>query len=62
MTAAADSPEYQLLLTHSTTCRTCWAVDENGVNANLPCAAGDRIVEAYRQTLRGPAVPSRTGG
>lgn len=62
MTAAADSPEYQLLLTHSTTCRTCWAVDEDGKNLGLPCEAGDRIAEAYQQTLRGPAASSRNGG
>jgi len=62
MTTVAESVEYLRLLTHGTTCRTCRTVGEDGANANLPCAAGDRIVEAYRQALRRPATPSRSGG
>jgi len=62
MTTMAESAEYLRLLTHSTTCQTCRTVGEDGANANLPCVAGDQIVEAYRQMLRGSAAPSRSGG
>lgn len=62
MTTALESPEYLDLLDHGTTCPTCTAVDEDGKNLGLPCEAGDRILQAYRQTLRGPAVASRNGG
>jgi len=62
MTTTTGSPEYLDLLEHGTTCSTCTAVDEDGKNLSLPCELGDRIVEAYRQTLRSPAVSSRNGG
>lgn len=62
MTTALESEAYVALLDHGTTCPTCTAVDEGGKNLGLPCKAGARILQAYRQTLRGPAVASRNGG
>jgi hypothetical protein len=61
-TTPLEQAAYQRLLTHNTTCRTCRTVNEAGANLNLPCTAGDRIYQAYRQTLRAPTAPSRNGG
>ncbi|MFE6408541.1 hypothetical protein ACFVOR_16580 [Streptomyces sp. NPDC057837] len=41
-------PEYELLAAHHTSCPTCTAVDDQGVNLNLPCAEGRRLSEEYR--------------
>ncbi|WP_329215344.1 hypothetical protein OG352_06660 [Streptomyces sp. NBC_01485] len=61
MNTTIATPEYVALLEHGTTCPTCMAMDKDGKNLGLPCEPGDRIYQAYRQTLRGPAAPPQTG-
>ncbi|MFI6855975.1 hypothetical protein [Streptomyces sp. NPDC050416] len=43
---------YARLAKHCSTCVTCMAVDEEGVNLELPCATADRLNEEYRQGRR----------
>jgi hypothetical protein len=40
---------------HCATCRTCCAIDDEGVNLNLPCAEQNRLYEEYRQASRAAA-------
>jgi hypothetical protein len=51
-------PERAALLglwNHCLGCETCMARDEEGVNANLPCATADRLYQVYRQAWQSPA-------
>ena len=47
------SPEYERLTIHFSSCPTCTAVDEDGVNRNLPCVEGARVHAEHRQTRQG---------
>ncbi|MEU0106561.1 DUF6415 family natural product biosynthesis protein [Streptomyces sp. NPDC006129] len=47
----AETPEQRAfgrLADHCLTCKTCRAVDDNGVHAGLHCGDGARLYEAYR--------------
>ena len=46
------SPEYERLTIHFSSCPTCTAVDQEGVNRKLPCAKGARLNAEFRQTCR----------
>ncbi|MDQ1018627.1 hypothetical protein [Streptomyces afghaniensis] len=43
---------YARLAKHCSTCVTCTAVDEEGVNLELPCATADQLNEEFRQARR----------
>jgi hypothetical protein len=45
-------PEYERLAVHYSSCPTCTAVDEDGVNLKLPCSEGDQVSDDYRQACR----------
>jgi hypothetical protein len=59
-------PERAALLglwNHCLGCETCMARDEEGVNANLPCATADQLLQVYRRARHAPAsvlVPAST--
>ncbi|GHC77867.1 hypothetical protein GCM10010309_51240 [Streptomyces violaceochromogenes] len=60
--AQADSPQgtpeqaaFARFADHCATCRTCCAMDDEGVNLNLPGAEQDRLHEEYRQASRAAA-------
>jgi hypothetical protein len=43
---------YAWLAKHCSTCVTCMAVDEEGVNLELTCSTADQLNEEYRQARR----------
>jgi hypothetical protein len=51
-------PERAALLglwNHCLGCETCMARDEEGVNANLPCATAGQLYQVYRRARHAPA-------
>ncbi|WP_406414926.1 DUF6415 family natural product biosynthesis protein [Streptomyces sp. NBC_01614] len=42
---------------HSVKCPACRTLDDEGANANLPCAEGERMYDEYRQARRAKASP-----
>jgi hypothetical protein len=59
LTHGSETPQQtalRLLGEHSATCDICRARDDQGVNANLPCAEADRLFDAYQQACRVPAA------
>ncbi|MFJ3619600.1 hypothetical protein ACIPSH_15825 [Streptomyces iakyrus] len=55
-----DSPRVKeafiALADHCIRCRTCMAMDAEGVNLDLPCEDADRLNEAFKQARRTASV------
>ncbi|MFE7277736.1 DUF6415 family natural product biosynthesis protein [Streptomyces sp. NPDC057623] len=54
----AEQAALRIVGEHATTCATCLTRDDEGVNADLPCADADRLYDAWRQTRRGTFAPA----
>lgn len=46
------------LWNHCVHCETCTTRDEDGINANLPCAAAERLYGVYRRAAGARGVRS----
>jgi hypothetical protein len=50
---------FEAMAVHCTGCPTCLAVDQRGVNLNLPCDVGDSLYEEYQRARRSASARAR---